>query len=131
MKKIIPHGLIVGFAVFGFAACVSKPLLEEQPAPFGKDACLESPIVGSWKASLPSDDTLTFGPDCSGISAVCRSKFLFPPNLAKAGVVNIQVIENEGGEGCLKKGTHRCSVTVLSNSATLNCGQGTVQLSRL
>lgn len=118
---------LFGVLLFNLSSCVSKPLLEEQPAPFGKDACLESPLVGSWKAG---EDTFTFGPDCAGTSTNCRSKFLFPPNIAQAGVVNIQVLESDGPEGCLKKGTHRCSVSVLTNSATLNCGSGSLQLSR-
>lgn len=114
-----------------FVSCVSKPLLEEQPAPFGKDACLESPIVGSWKATVPAEDTLTFGPDCSGTSVVCRSRFLFPPNIAKSGIVNLQVLESDGPDGCLTKGTHRCSFAVLTNTVTVNCGKGSFQLTRL
>ncbi|MFZ9521013.1 MAG: hypothetical protein ACO3A4_11110 [Silvanigrellaceae bacterium] len=115
----------------GCISCVSKPLLEEQPAPFGKDACLESPIVGSWKASMPADDTWTFSPDCSAVSAACRSRFLYPPNLSKAGLVNIKVTESDGPEGCLDKGNHRCTFSILSNSATVNCGKQTFQLTRI
>ncbi len=113
------------------SACVSTPVIEEQPAPFGVNACLESSVVGSWKASNPVDDTLTFSPDCTGVSVVCRSRFVFPPNIGKAGLVNIQVLESEGSKECLPKGLHRCSVNVMTNSATFNCGGGTVNLTRL
>ncbi|MEY3901910.1 MAG: hypothetical protein RL189_1216 [Pseudomonadota bacterium] len=126
-------GALLGSAFFlpSFISCVSKPLMEEQPAPFGKDACLDSPIVGSWKATVPTEDTMTFGPDCSGTSVACRSRFLFPPNLAKSGIANLQVLESDGPKGCLTKGTHRCSFAVLTNTVTVNCGSGSFQLTRL
>jgi hypothetical protein len=123
--------LLCGMAGLGLASCVSAPVLEEQPAPFGANACLESAIVGTWKASSPADDTLTFSPDCTGVSVVCRSRFVFPPNLGKAGLVNIQVLESEGPKECLSKGLHRCSVSLMTNSAAFNCGQGAVNLTRL
>jgi hypothetical protein len=134
MRKIqtrIQLFFCAGVVVFQGNSCVSKPLLEEIPTPFGKDGCLESPMVGSWKSTFPADDTLTFSADCSAVSVVCRSRFLFPPNLAKAGVIDIQVLESDGPEGCLPKGTHRCSFSVLSNSASMNCGKQTMQLTRL
>lgn len=121
--------LIVSVCVL--ASCVSAPVLEEQPAPFGTNACLEAPVVGSWKASVPADDTLTFSPDCTGVSVVCRSRFVFPPNVGKAGLVNIQVLESDGPKECMPKGLHRCSVNVLTNTATLNCGKATINLTRL
>lgn len=131
LKQLL--GALAGSVIFFpvYISCVSKPLLEEQPAPFGKDACLDSPIVGSWKTSAPTEDTLTFGPDCSGTSVACRSRFLFPPNLAKSGIANLQVLESDGPEGCLTKGTHRCSFAVLTNTVTVNCGNGSFQLTRL
>lgn len=118
-------------AISLLSGCASTKVLEEQPAPFGKDACLESAVVGSWKASVPADDTLTFSADCTGVSVTCRSRFIFPPNLGKAGLVNIQVLESDGPKDCLSKGLHRCSVSLMSNSGTLNCGKGTINLNRL
>jgi hypothetical protein len=133
LLRICRRNLVLASLTLGWGgvSCVSKPLLEEQPAPFGKDACLEASVVGAWKVSAPADDTWTFSPDCSAVSGACRSRFLFPPNISKAGLVNIQVLESDGPDGCLEKGNHRCTFAVLSNSATVNCGKQTFQLTRI
>lgn len=111
--------------------CVSKPLLEESPAPFGKDTCLESPLVGVWQADFPEGERLTFNQDCTAVSLRCQSRFLFPPNAAHVGIINIKVLESDGPKGCLGTGTYRCSLSLLSNSGTLSCEGRTLQLKRL
>lgn len=112
------------------AGCVSKPLLEESAAPFEKDTCLESPLVGVWISDKPKDDRLTFNQDCTAVSVKCQSRFQFPPNATQSGVFNIKVLESEGPDDCLGTGSQRCSVNVLSNSATLTCDEKVFHLKR-
>ncbi|MBM3381443.1 MAG: hypothetical protein FJY29_03285 [Betaproteobacteria bacterium] len=113
------------------AACVSKPLMEESPAPFGKDGCLESPLVGLWEAQFPEGERITFNQDCTAVSVKCQSRFLFPPNATKVGIVNLKVLESDGPKGCLKSGTYRCSVSLMTNSGTISCEGTTLQIKRL
>jgi hypothetical protein len=112
------------------AGCVSKSLTEEPPRPFEKDTCLESPLVGVWESERPSGDRLTFQQDCTGVSARCQSRFFFPPNAAKAGLFNLKVIESDGPDECLSRGTYRCSLSLMTNSATLLCEGKSFQLKR-
>lgn len=113
------------------SGCVSKPLMEESPAPFGKDTCLESPLVGLWEAQFPEGERITFNQDCTAVTLKCQSRFLFPPNATKVGIVNLKVLESEGPKGCLKSGTHRCSVSLMTNSGTISCDGKTLQIKRL
>ena len=113
------------------ASCVSKPLVEESPAPFGKDACLESPLVGLWEVQFPEGERITFNPDCTAVALKCQSRFLFPPNAIQVGVVNLKVLESDGPKGCLKSGTYRCSVSLMTNSGTISCEGTTLQITRL
>jgi hypothetical protein len=117
--------------VLMLAACVSKPLMEESPAPFGKDACLESPLVGMWEAQFPAGERITFNQDCTAVAVKCQSRFLFPPNATNVGVINLKVLESDGQKGCLKSGTYRCSVSLMTNSGTLSCEGTTLQIKRL
>jgi hypothetical protein len=112
------------------AGCASKPLIEESAAPFEKDTCLESPLVGLWTSDKPEGDRLTFNQDCTAVSVKCQSRFQFPPNATQNGIFNIKVLESEGPDECLDSGSHRCSVSVLSNSATLTCDEKVFKLKR-
>lgn len=112
------------------AGCVSKPLIEESAAPFEKDTCLESPLVGLWTSDKPEGDRITFNQDCTAVSVKCQSRFQFPPNATQNGIFNIKVLESEGPDECLDSGSHRCSVSVLSNSATLTCDEKEFKLKR-
>jgi len=121
--------LLAGLCLIG-SGCASKPLIEKSAAPFEKDTCLESPLVGLWTSDKPEGDRITFNQDCTAVSVKCQSRFQFPPNATQNGIFNIKVLESEGPDECLDSGSHRCSVSMLSNSATLTCDEKVFKLKR-
>ncbi|MEY2988073.1 MAG: hypothetical protein RJB13_1594 [Pseudomonadota bacterium] len=124
------HALLVSGLCLVISGCASKPLIEESAAPFEKDTCLESPLVGLWTSDKPEGDRITFNQDCTAVSVKCQSRLQFPPNATQNGIFNIKVLESEGPDECLDNGSHRCSVSVLSNSATLTCDEKVFKLKR-
>jgi len=130
-RNSIQRGMFLAIAIVSAAGCVSRSLVEDSSAPFGKDTCLESPLVGSWKADIPEGETITFKQDCTAVSVRCQMRFQFPPNAASAGLANIKVLESDGPKGCLGTGTYRCSFNLMMNSGTMICDGKKIQLNRL